>query len=207
MSDGDALKIIQDRCGCSPDGHFGRNTAKGIVGFYELSPERGAHLLGQLHVESLGLRRTKEYMNYSLARLMETWPTRFPTEESAAPYVNNPKALAAKVYMRKELGNDTEEKAQMFTGRSFIQITGYANYKEFASDMSLPDVMTDPSLLESEYAMEGALWYFRKRKLWDLADQGVSDDIIKSITLKINGGTHGLEDRNKWTKKIYQWLI
>ena len=207
MSDGDALKVIQERCGCKADGYFGQNTAKGIVGFYELTPERGAHLLGQLHVESMGLRRTKESLNYSVNALMKTWPSRFPTEESAKPYANNPSALAPKVYMREELGNDTEEKARMFTGRSFVQITGYANYKELASDLALPRILTDPSLLEDEYAMEAALWYFRKRKLWDIADEGVSDDTIKRITLKINGGYIHLDDRNKWTKKIYQWLI
>jgi len=207
MSDGDALKVIQERCGCKADGYFGQNTAKGIVGFYELTPERGAHLLGQLHVESMGLRRTKESLNYSVNALMKTWPSRFPTEESAKPYANNPAALAPKVYMREELGNDTEEKARMFTGRSFVQITGYANYKELALDLALPRILTDPSLLEDEYAMEAALWYFRKRKLWDIADEGVSDDTIKRITLKINGGYIHLDDRNKWTKKIYQWLI
>tara|TARA_R100000654_G_scaffold20298_1_gene40926 strand:- start:4 stop:627 length:624 start_codon:yes stop_codon:yes gene_type:complete len=207
MSDGDALKLVQERCGCSPDGKFGPNTAKGIVGFYELTPERGAHLLGQLHVESLGLRRTRESLNYSIGALMRTWPSRFPDEESAAPYANNPNALAPKVYMRKSLGNDTEEKCRMFTGRSFIQITGYNNYKELASDLALPRIMTDPSLLELEYAMEGALWYFKKRKLWAIADEGVSDDTIKRITKIINGGYIHLDKREKWTKKIYQWLI
>ena len=95
----------------------------------------------------------------------------------------------------------------MFTGRSFIQITGYNNYKELASDLALPRIMTDPSLLELEYAMEGALWYFKKRKLWAIADEGVSDDTIKRITKIINGGYIHLDKREKWTKKIYQWLI
>ena len=207
MSDGDALRVIQERCGCTADGYFGRNTAKGIVGFYELKPEHGAHLLGQLHVESMGLRRTKESMNYSVKGLMKTWPKRFPTVESAEPYAMNPSALAPKVYMRSELGNDTEEKARMFTGRSFVQITGYSNYKELASDLALPRILTDPSLLEDEYAMEAALWYFKKRKLWAIADEGVSDDTIKRITYIINGGYIHLKDRAKWTKKIYQWLI
>jgi hypothetical protein len=43
-----ALKLLQEKCGCTADGSFGPNTARGIVSHYELSPERGAHLLGQV---------------------------------------------------------------------------------------------------------------------------------------------------------------
>ena len=47
-----ALKLLQEKCGCTADGSFGPNTARGIVSHYELSPERGAHLLGQVIHES-----------------------------------------------------------------------------------------------------------------------------------------------------------
>jgi len=47
-----ALKLLQQKCGCSPDGAFGPNTARAIVEHYDLSPERGAHLLGQVVHES-----------------------------------------------------------------------------------------------------------------------------------------------------------
>ena len=44
----EALKQLQEKCGVAPDGAFGPNTAKAIVAHYELSPKRGAHLLGQV---------------------------------------------------------------------------------------------------------------------------------------------------------------
>ncbi len=43
----DSLKLLQEKCGVTPDGGFGPNTARAIVSHYELSPEHGAHLLGQ----------------------------------------------------------------------------------------------------------------------------------------------------------------
>ena len=86
-------------------------------------------------------------------------------------------------------------------------LTGFENHKAFASDMALPQILQDPSLLEKEYAIETALWFFSRNKLWEICDQGVNDDTIKTLTRKINGGYTGLSHRQKETKKIYQWLI
>ena len=54
---------------------------------YEINtPSRQAAFLAQIAVESGQLQNTDERMNYSVKRLMEVWPSRFPTEASAAPY-------------------------------------------------------------------------------------------------------------------------
>jgi putative chitinase len=201
----DALKILQDKCGCSPDGSFGPNTAKSIVSYYDLSPERGAHLLGQVVHESGTFKYTKENLNYSVDAMMKVWPNRFPTEESAEPFARNPKALAENVYFGR-MGNDTKEKAGLYIGRGFLQLTGYNNVRSFASDMRLPEVMDDPTLLEKEYAMDTAIWFFKKNNLWRICDEGVNDDTIKRLTKRINGGYTGLDHRIKETNKIYDWL-
>ena len=201
----DALKILQDKCGCSPDGSFGPNTAKGIVSYYDLSPERGAHLLGQVVHESGTFKYTKENLNYSVDAMMKVWPNRFPTEESAEPYARNPKALAENVYFGR-MGNDTKEKAGLYIGRGFLQLTGYNNTRAFAASMGVPEVLTDPSLLEEDYAMETAIWFFDENKLWGICDEGVNDDTIKRLTKRINGGYTGLDHRIKETNKIYNWL-
>lgn len=137
---------------------------------------------------------------------MRTWPTRFKTEEEAKKYHRQPAKIAGKVYLRKSLGNLTEQDAQDFIGRGFLQCTGKANYQSFAKDMRVPEVLTDPSLVEEEYAFETAQWFFRKNKLFEIADQGVTDEIIKKITKRVNGGYHGLDDRMVQTKRIYGWL-
>ena len=89
----EALKMLQEKCGVAPDGAFGPNTAKAITAHFELSPERGAHLLGQVVHESGTFRYTRENLNYSVEAMMKVWPNRFPTEESAEPFARNPKAI------------------------------------------------------------------------------------------------------------------
>ena len=200
-----ALKILQEKCGCSPDGSFGPNTARGIVKHYELSAERGAHLLGQVIHESGSFKLTRENLNYSVESMMRVWPSRFPTKESAEPYARNPKALAENVYFGR-MGNDSKEKASLYIGRGFLQLTGFNNVKAFASDMGKPEVMTDPSLLEEDYAMDTAIWFFQKNNLWKICDEGVNDDTIKRLTRKINGGYTGLDHRIKETNKVYEWV-
>lgn len=207
-----ALRLLQEKCGCTADGAFGPNTARGIAKYYELSPVRGAHLLGQVVHESGSFRYTKENLNYSVDALMKVWPSRFPDKKTAEPFARNPKALAEQVYFDEnrgknyKLGNDTKEKASLYIGRGFIQLTGYNNVKAFASDMQAPDVITDPSKLEEDYAMDTAVWFFNKNNLWKICDEGVTDDVIKKITRRINGGYTGLDHRIKETKKIYAWL-
>ena len=200
-----ALKLLQEKCGCSPDGSFGPNTARGIVKHYELSPERGAHLIGQVIHESGSFKLTRENLNYSVESMMRVWPSRFPTKESAEPYARNPKALAENVYFGR-MGNDSKEKASLYIGRGFLQLTGFSNVKAFASDMGKPEVIEDPSLLEKEYAMDTAIWFFQKNNLWKICDEGVNDSVVKKLTKKINGGYTGLDHRIKETNKIYEWV-
>jgi len=54
--------------------------------------------------------------------------------------------------------------------------------------------------------MDSAIFFFEKNGLFGVADKGVNDSIIKSITKRVNGGYHGLDDRIEKTKKIYGWL-
>jgi putative chitinase len=199
-----ALKLLQEKCGCTPDGSFGPNTARGIASHYEWTPERGAHILGQVVHESGTFRYTRENLNYSVEAMMKVWPSRFPTVESAKPYERNAKALADKVYSGRM--GIPENEGHKWIGRGFLQLTGYNNVRAFASDMRLPEVMTDPSLLEEDYAMETAIWFFDSNKLWKICDEGVNDDTIKRLTKRINGGYTGLDHRTKETNKIYEWL-
>ena len=128
----DAMKVLQAKCGVTPDGSFGPNTARAIAKHYDLKPERAAHLLGQASHESGGFKLTRENLNYSAERMCQIWPNRFKSLEAAAPFARNPKALAEKTYLNR-MGNDTPEKASLYIGRSFLQLTGYDNHKAFAT--------------------------------------------------------------------------
>jgi putative chitinase len=200
----EAMKTLQARVGVTADGAFGPNTARAIAKHYGLSAKRAAHLLGQASHESGGFKLVRENLNYSPETMVRVWPTRFKTVAEAGPFARNPKALADKVYSNR-MGNG-EGEGHVYIGRGFLQLTGKDNYKAFAADMDAPEIMKDPELVETKYAFETALWFFQKNGLFDIADKGVSDDVIKQITKRVNGGYVGLDHRIKETRKIWDWL-
>jgi putative chitinase len=198
------MKRLQEKAGVSADGAFGPNTARAVAKHYGLSPERGAHILGQSHHESAGFKRVSEGLYYSTPeRIQAVWPSRFKTVADAEPYAKNPEKLANKVYGGR-MGNDGE--GYKWRGRGFLQLTGRDNYSRFAADMDIGSVMDNPDLVEDEYAFDTAVWFFKANKLFNIADEGVTDDVIRKITKRVNGGTHGLADREKQTHMIYKWL-
>lgn len=209
----DAMRTLQARCGVAADGSFGPNTARAIAKHYDLSPERAAHLLGQSAHESGNFKLTQENLNYSEKALNSVFRRYFGNgKEDASKYARNPQKIANYVYMDENrsskgaLGNTEEGDGWRFRGRGFLQCTGRTNYRAFASEMRLPDVMKDPDLVATDYAFESALWFFKRNNLFRIADEGVNDEVITKITRRVNGGTHGLDDRLEQTKKIYGWL-
>jgi putative chitinase len=62
--------------------------------------------------------------------------------------------------------------------------------------------MDNPDLVATEYSFESAIFFFEKNKLWAICDQGIGDAAITALTKRINGGTHGLDDRKEKTKKF-----
>jgi putative chitinase len=208
-----AMKALQARCGATPDGAFGPNTARAIAKQYELSPERAAHLLGQSAHESGYFKLTEENLNYSEDALNRVFRRYFGEgKENAADYARNPEKIANYVYMDENrskggaLGNTEDGDGWRWRGRGFLQCTGRTNYRKFAAEMRLPDVMKDPDLVATDYAFESAFWFFKRNGLFEIADKGVNDEVITEVTRRVNGGTHGLDDRLDKTKKIYKWL-
>ena len=207
MARGDALKMLQKTCGVTPDGAFGPNTARAIAEHYGLNANRGAHLLGQAAHESGNFMISEENLNYRAETMCRVWPSRFKSEAEAQPYARNPEKLANKVYADR-MGNGSEASGDGFKnrGRGFIQLTGATNIKQFAEHIGRDSLIDDPSPIADELAMDSAIFFFEKNGLFAMADKGVTDSIIKSITKRVNGGYHGLEDRMDKTKKIYRWL-
>jgi putative chitinase len=160
---------------------------------YEINtPERQAAFIGQCAHESMNFTRLEENMNYSAEGLMKTWPSRFPTLESAKPYHRNPEKIANKVYAGR-MGNGPEETGEgwLYHGRGLIQLTGKDNYT-LAGDALNMDFLHSPDyVLVPKYAALTAGWYWNKRGLNKEAD---AKDFT-GMTKKINGGTIGLDDR------------
>ena len=68
------------------------------------------------------------------------------------------------------------------------------------------DLLKEPGLVATKYPLTSAAWYFEVRKLWSIADKGIDDETIKTLTKLINGGTHGLDDRISKTKTFNSLL-
>ena len=148
-----------------------------------------AAFLAQLSVESARLTRLEENLKYSAERLVAVWPARFKSVADALPYANNSEALANKVYAGR-MGNAAPGDGYRYRGRGFIQLTGKANYKAFATASGV-DVVANPDLLlEPELAAESAAWLWQSNGCNELADAG---ELVR-ISKRVNGGTHALPE-------------
>lgn len=152
-----------------------------------------AAFIGQCMHESGGFKTLEENLNYSANALMRTWPSRFPDPDTAEKYENNPAKIANKVYAGR-LGNIEEGDGWLFHGRGLIQLTGRENYLNCGHGIG-KDLLDDPGLLcDPKYAALSAGWFWNKKNLNSLCDP-LSDENIKEMTRRINGGSLGLDDR------------
>jgi putative chitinase len=170
------------------------------------TPLRLAHFLAQCGHESGGFRLTQENLNYSAKGLNGIFKKYFPTEAAAAPYNRNPQKIANKVYSNR-MGNGTEASGDgyKFRGRGYIQLTGKDNYTAFGKSIG-EDMTANPDKVASTYALLSAAWFFTKNGLHKMADGGATDQVVTSITKRVNGGTIGLADRIKHFKEYYHLL-
>jgi len=197
---------LQKKIGVSADGAFGPGTFKKAASYYKLSPNRAAHFFAQTAHESGGFKTFSENLNYSAKGLRDIFGKYFPTDLMARLYERQPQKIANRVYANR-MGNGPESSGDgwKYRGRGALQLTGKDNYEAFANYVSRPDVMSNPDLVSGELCFESALWFFDRNKLWPICDQGVNDAAILALTKRINGGTHGLDDRKAKTKKYATW--
>ena len=99
-----------------------------------------------------------------------------------------PSDLAAK------LGNTQAGDGKLFKGRGPIQITGRFNYKKYGGLLGI-DLTANPALAATpDVAFATAGLYWKTNGLNELADA----EQFVTITRRINGGTNGLADRQKY---------
>ena len=157
------------------------------------TPQRQACFLGQTLHESGNFKFTRENLNYSAKALMSTWPSRFPDMDIAMQYERQPEKIASKVYLGR-MGNETPEDAAKYIGRGLIQCTGKEAYQYCGEALGV-NLLANPELLEEpRYATLSAGWFWNKKGLNALADEGTSDS-FEVMTKRINGGLLGLDDR------------
>jgi putative chitinase len=171
---------------------------------FEIStPDRAAAFLAQLAHESAETTRLTEGLSYSTAdRLCKVWPKRFPTPESAQPYVRNPQGLANFVYANRGGNGDAASgDGYRYRGRGLFQLTFRDNYRMAGDALSLPLVANPDLVATPDVAALTAAHYWQQRGLNALADHQPGDDDVKDfeqISIRINGGRVGLPDRKKY---------
>jgi putative chitinase len=202
-----SLKSLQQKIGVTADGSWGPGTLRAAAAFYKLPPARAAHFFGQTAHETGGFKLFSENLNYSTKGLRGIFGKYFPSDAVAAQYERKPEKIANRVYASR-MGNGPEASGDgwRYRGRGALQLTGKDNYKAFADYCKRPDVMSNPDIVATELAFESAMFFFERNKLWAICDQGVNDATILSISKKVNGGTHGLEDRKAKTKTYFSQL-
>jgi len=200
------IKALQLKIGVTPDGSIGKNTIRAAAAYFHLSDVHAAHFFAQCHHESGGFTKFEENLNYGVVGLVNVFKKYFPTFESTLGYVKDPEKIANKVYANR-MGNGSPESGEgyKYRGRGAIQLTGKNNYQEFADSISSQGIMNVPDLVSTTYAFDSALFFFNKNNVWDLC-KGLSNNSITQVTKKINGGTHGLDERMKLTYAYAEML-
>ncbi len=103
---------------------------------------------------------------------------------------------------RKDLGNTEAGDGPRYKGRGPIQLTGRANYQEAGRALGL-DLELKPELAAlPEAGCRIAGWFWKTRKLNDLADR----HDFTAITRKINGGLNGQASREAYWKRAQEAL-
>ncbi|MBJ9137987.1 glycoside hydrolase family 19 protein [Citrobacter farmeri] len=165
------------------------------------APLDQAMFIAQMGHESGGYEKLVENLNYAADRLVPIFGKHRITAQQAAALGRtatqpaNQRAIANLVYGgewgKKNLGNQVAGDGWKYRGRGLKQITGLSNYRKCGLALKL-DLVTQPELLEQdENAARSAGWFF--------ATSGclVYSGDVERITIIINGGKNGLDDRRR----------
>jgi putative chitinase len=167
---------------------------------YGITTERRvAHFLSQCAHESRGFTALEENLNYSAKALKAVFGRYFgdAPKADADEYARNPEMIANRVYNDKyrkyKMGNTEEGDGWRFRGRGLKQLTGRENYTNFGKSVGMTAEEAAEYVATPAGAIESACWFWDAKNLNAIAD---TDD-VKKMTKIINGGSIGLEDRQK----------
>ena len=163
---------------------------------------RIAHFLAQVMHESGCLRLVEENLKYSAEGLRKTFRKYFRTDAEAQAYARQPERIGSRVYGGR-MGNGPESTGEgyRYRGRGLIQLTGKDNYRSFAQWVGA-DVVANPDWVAERYAVQSAVYFWKKNDLNALADI----DDLAGTTRRINGGLNGYEDRHGLLMKAKRTL-
>lgn len=190
---------------------FPQNTATGLAPWVEPTKAACVHwgidtlreiasFLANINVESAGLTRLTESLNYRTSALIEKFGRHRISVADAQRYGRNAdhpadqERLANILYGgewgRKNLGNTEPGDGWRFKGYGPKQLTGRANQGDFAEAVGISIEQAPDYLRTPEGGMMGAGWFWKSHNLdAKAATPGVEDD-----RRAINGGLFGLAE-------------
>lgn len=181
--------------------------AKELFEAYDINtPNRIAGFMAQCAHESADFTRLEENLNYSEKALNGVFGRYFGKgKRDAAEYARNPEKIANYVYQdefrskRGAMGNVNDGDGWRFRGRGIKQLTGRNNYTAFGKTVGMSAEEAADYVATPKGAIESACWFWKTNKLEKWADKG--DNV--GLTKRINGGTIGLDDRNRrWEEAL-----
>lgn len=176
---------------------------KAMQHFQIISINEMASFISQLAHESGHLSRMEENLNYSADSLARVWPGRYRDPVTKKPnrlaliLHRKPVAIANNCYANR-MGNGDEKSGDgyRYRGRGPIQITGRENYLRCGQALGVDLVNNPDLLLQPEHGAMSAGWYWQKTGL----DKHDDDESALAETKLINGGTTGIDDRERLLK-------
>ena len=170
-----------------------------------------AAFIAQCAHESGGFTMLEENLNYRASTMAACWPARFGVKNPDGTWAKDAKgarvpnkfALAlerkpemiANVVYASRMGNGPTESGEgwKYRGRGLKQLTGKDNYTRCGNAIGANLVEEPDLLINPKYAALSATWFWSVNKCGPIAESG---DFV-ALTKKINGGTIGLEDRQR----------
>ena len=140
-------------------------------------------------------------MNYGLNFFQINTPIRIRhflaqiSHESGGGRYKEELASGADYEGRSDLGNSQPGDGKKFKGAGYIQMTGRANYQAFANYIKDPKVMEGVTYVANKYPMTSAGFWWHNNKMNALCDSNPS---VEQVTLRVNGGYNGLDDRKRY---------
>ncbi|EAY04077.1 hypothetical protein TVAG_203810 [Trichomonas vaginalis G3] len=93
---------------------------------------------------------------------------------------------------RRDLGNTQPGDGPRFKGAGYLQLTGRANYQNFANYIQDQGVMQGVDYVADRYPWTCSGYWWMRNGMNGLCDSGAS---VEQVTRRVNGGYNDLEDR------------
>lgn len=166
-----------------------------------ISKPQQAMFLAQYGHETRGFTRFSESMNYSVDGLIETFRKYFtPAQAQKYGYIKNKAGVViqkadqesiANIAYANRMGNGNQASGDgwKYRGRGLPHLTGKENYGKFQKWLG-KNIQPEELSTNLDLAIKAGVWYWLVNGLASL-------DSVQKVTVRVNGGTNGLEDRYK----------